>query len=509
MRVFLLKVCFFILGLLSWVDIQCVEPSEIHISTSINNTRANHFDCTLKSTIPDGWKLAKPPKVISNNDESQITITNSDQVTTLSKNNYESTFSLEFKDAPDNVDLCVEYFLCSDVCTIVTKDITIQLNSTFPQTNSSIWFFIFIGILGGLILNIMPCVLPVIFMKLRALKNADKSALLGSIVGNYTTFGLVALGLAILKISGETIGWGLHFQNIYFLEIITIIVFLLMLYSFGVIAVSPSMEISNTNYSAFVRNFISSIVTSIIAIPCTGPFLGTAAAFAIQGSISDMIVIFLAIATGFSAPYFISFISPKIVSFNLGKYSNIFKNIINTGIGLTFLWMFWLLASRISLIWIGVYLLAFALLWICFSKGFNKIAVGFCAVFCVIVVANDTSSIKSYSNVLQEVQTSVDKNEVVVFSISADWCLTCKYNNLRIFSNKEVSDIIKQYNVQVIHGDLTNKNDDLMKFIRSFGRVGIPFMIVYGPHAKSGILLNELPSVTDVTQAIKAAAGKK
>lgn len=511
MRVFFLKIVFFVVFLFFGVaDVSCVDSSEIHASVSISSANTNCFNCKLESVIPDGWKLSKPPKVINTNDTMQVAVTNNNQMTTHSKNSYESSFSLEFPDlnVPSSLSINVEYFLCSDACcTIITKELSIQIRSERTENNGNLLFFILIGILGGMILNIMPCVLPVIFMKLRALKNADKTALFGSIAGNYTTFSLIAVCLAILKVTGNTVGWGMHFQNIYFLKITTIVVFLLMLYSFGVITISPSMEMKNSTYSAFTSSFISSIVSSIIAIPCTGPFLGTAAAFAIQGSIRDMIVIFLAIATGFSAPYFLAFFTPKVASFNLGKYSNIFKQVINLGISLTFLWMFWLLASRLSLTWIGIYVVSFTALWACFSKGLYKLAVGIFSVFFVFAITCDASSIKPSANVLQEVRTLVNKNKTVVFTISADWCLTCKYNDLKIFSNEDVSKTVKQFDVQIVHGDLTEKSEELMKFIHSFGRVGIPFMIIYGPNAKSGILLDEMPSVADVIKAIETAAG--
>lgn len=510
MRVFFLKIVFFAAFLFGVADIRCVDSSEIHASVSITSANTNCFNCKLESIIPDGWKLSKPPKVINTDDTMQVAVTNNNQMTARSKNSYESNFSLELPDlnVPSSLSINVEYFLCSDACcTIITKVLPVQLKAGDSKTSGSLLFFILLGILGGMILNIMPCVLPVIFMKLRALKNADKTALFGSIAGNYTTFSLIALCLAILKITGNTIGWGMHFQNIYFLKITTIVVFLLTLYSFGVITISPSMEMKNSGYSVFTSSFISSIVSSIVAVPCTGPFLGTAAAFAIQGSVSDMIIIFLAIATGFSAPYFLAFFTPKVASFNLGKYSNVFKHIINLGISLTFLWMFWLLASRLSLAWIGIYVISFAVLWACFSKGLYKLAVGIFSVFFVFAITCDASSIKPSANVLQEVRTLVNKNKTVVFTISADWCLTCKYNDLKIFSNEEVSKSVKRFDVQIVHGDLTEKSEELMRFIHSFGRVGIPFMIIYGPNAKSGILLDEIPSVADVIKAIETAAG--
>ena len=196
-----------------------------------------------------------------------------------------------------------------------------------------------LALLGGLILNLMPCVLPVILMKMRSLVASNKKAAIwGTIICNYVSFCTFAIFLIFIKVTGESVGWGMHFQSLNFLKTVAVILFVLSLYSFEIISFPIAVQISESNnHRIFLENFISSIVASIIAIPCTAPFLGTAAAFAIQGSAMEMMLIFVSIATGFSLPYILALVIPISMPQGIGKYSRLVKTIANFGVFVTYL----------------------------------------------------------------------------------------------------------------------------------------------------------------------------
>ncbi len=498
---------FLFLFLVSFEVLATIEP-DIQLTTVVNKTDDTSLRCELTIRTPQGWKLSQPPEIQLQNPTKNIRVEYDNKVQQRGDNLYGLAVHVHGTSESINnkIDLNIECFLCGQVCTIVSKDFSISLNPV-ETVNYGFWMFVLFGFIGGLILNFMPCVLPVILMKLRMLKGASKVALFGSIAGNYATFGVLTFVVALLKISGEIVGWGLHFQNVFFLEIITIILFLLMLYSFEIITLFPSFEADISGKGLFFGNFLSAVVSSIIAIPCTAPFLGTAAAFAIQGSLTEMITVFFAIATGFTFPYFIALAVPKVKTFNFGRFSEAFKKIVNFGVAITFCWLFWLLSTRIEMWFAVVHLVFFIVLTLCFKKEWHKTAVAIIAAFGVLIGLVNVAKNETQNDVLQQVQTAVDANQTVLFNISADWCLTCKYNKINVLSSEKVKTALQKHNVVVIEGDLTRKNDELMHFIHKHNRVGIPFTIIYGRNARNGIVLNEIPSADEVAKAIEKAVG--
>ena len=505
MKAFLEKIFLVFAFLLMVLDVRGYEAAKAQVSATVNKIDETTWDCDLIIQPSQGWKLTKAPEISLSDEQETLVIKCDDKAEKIGENSYR--MHLQIKGTPRNsqVQLTVESFLCGDICTIVTEDVSVPLRPD-DSVNYGFWMFVLFGFVGGLILNFMPCVLPVILMKLRMLKGVSKTALAGSIAGNYATFGVLTAVLVALKISGETIGWGLHFQNVFFLEIITIILFMLTLYSFEIITLFPSFEADVSNRGLFFGNFLSAVVSSIIAIPCTAPFLGAAAAFAIQSSVAEMVTVFFAIATGFTSPYFIALAVPEVKAFNLGRFSEVFKKLVNFGVAVTFLWLFWLLSTRVEIWVVLAHVVFFVALAICFKKEMHKTAAAVIAAFGIFIGTVNIAKNDTQDNVLQQVQTAVDSNQTVLFNISADWCLTCKYNKLNVLSSEKVKAAIQKHNVIVIEGDLTRKNDALMKFIHWHNKVGIPFTIIYGRNAKDGIVLDEIPSADDVVTAIEKAS---
>ncbi len=508
MRACLNKICVFFLLLVILPEVRGNNAPNINITTAVTKIDDSSFNCELIINTAQGWKLTQAPEITLQNPKENIQLKYDSNVESLGDGQYRVNIS--FTGAPallrGKLGLSIECFLCGKVCTIVSKNFSVSLTPE-NTTDYGFWMFVLSGFIGGLILNFMPCVLPVILMKLRMLKGASKVALFGSIAGNYATFGVLTAVLVALKISGEIVGWGLHFQNVFFLEVITIILFLLMLYSFEIITLFPSFEANVSSKGLFFGNFLSAVVSSIIAIPCTAPFLGTAAAFAIQGSLAEMVTVFFAIATGFTFPYFIALAVPEVKTFNLGRFSDIFKKIVNFGVAITFCWLFWLLTIRIEVWLVIVHLAFFIVLTLCFKKEWYKTAVAIIAAFGVLIGVVNITQNETKNDVLQQVQRAVESNQTVLFNISADWCLTCKYNKLNVLASKKVKAAIQKHNVVVIEGDLTRKNNELMHFIHEHNRVGIPFTIIYSRNAKDGIVLDEIPSAEDVVKAIERAKG--
>lgn len=133
-----------------------------------------------------------------------------------------------------------------------------------------------------------------------------------------------------------------------------------------------------------------------------------------------------------------------------------------------------------------------------FLEQHNKIAV---LLLSGIMFLNISTNPENQEVKFTEVQNLVKQDNIVILNISADWCLSCKYNKLKFLSD-EVQNKIKENKIKIIEIDITKKNDKVMKFITKHARSGIPFTIIYGPKNKSGILLSEIPSVTEITKTI-------
>lgn len=449
MRVFITLFIAFFNCFLCLSEELSIPSCKVSISDKI--IRNNQYSCKLKIAAPDGWKFPQPPNISIKNSSDFVDIKK--EVSCSGKR--ECIFSISARSPqPRIMKLSIDSPICDKVCVLTNNCVDID----FGERNL-LFLYIILGFFGGLILNVMPCVLPVILMKLRAFKS--KIGLVGSICGNFASFFVVIAGLVGLKSAGTLAGWGMHFQSTSFLAVTAVVLFALTLYSFGIFHLNLSMTVKYSAKSIFWKNFISSTIATFVAIPCTAPFLGTAAAFAIQGTMFQLVCVFLAIATGFSFPYIFMLVFPLKIPDISGKIINIFDKIIGCGVLITFLWISWLLAQNLT--------------------------------------AQETNFEHTYKNV----QADIANNRIVMMNITADWCLTCKYNRRYVLNSEKVKEAIAKNNVKFVEIDITKKDDSVTQFLHEHKRVGIPFTIIYGPNAKDGVLLDETPSIEQVIRAIE------
>ncbi|MDR1375341.1 MAG: thioredoxin family protein [Holosporaceae bacterium] len=506
--------CVFFAMLLCFRAAAFVSP-DVDLSVEKEQIHAGTFRCSVILSLPRGWKLAQMPNISPLKLKNLKNFLCSEKYEKISDTVYKIYFFISVADRknPDNLlELTMDCSLCKDLCAIVSKNISLSFEyDTADQSEEtffsrSLCLFLLLGFVGGFLLNLTPCVLPVVLMKFRSLGRG--SAVWGSIAGNYLTFAAFAAFLAFLKAGGGILGWGLHFQNAIVLEIMAVYLFLLSLYSFGIITTAfPSFQIENVKRNAFWSNFFSSIIASAVAIPCTAPVLGTAAAFAIQGSIAEMCLVFFAIGTGFSVPYLLAFSLPFSIPSKISQFSGFFKKIIDCGVLITFLWVLYLLSYSLDQKAFLAHAITFALLAFLLARRCAKTAALLGIIFlCWSVDYLRSKEIsKDKVDVLSKVSSRLAEKRVVLFNITAVWCPTCHYNKYQILNDERVIRAMRDYDVEYLEGDMTHKNDELMQLIRNNHRVGIPFTIVYGPGAPKGILLGEMPSVPEVIEAIKKA----
>lgn len=483
MKYFAHKFAVLTIFFLIFFNVFSLKNDEIFINL-INFSEENK--AIFEIILPKGWKMAKAPNIRSQSADAKFNY--QENFEKIEENKYEVRCNLDTKKRDI---LKFKLFVCKDVCAFVHKDFIFIPEKPDIQY---LLLMIFFGFLGGLLLNVMPCVLPVILLKIRQMNS--KISIVYSLFGNYLTFLVLALILFILKLSGESVGWGFYFQNVYFLKSGIVLFFIMTLMSFDKLHFHINMNFEGFGDREILKHIFSSVITTLVAIPCTAPLLGTAAAFAIQESFFNMFLIFMAMATGFSTPYFFALFTK--ISFQDWFRKPILNTLINYGVLITMLWLFWVLARMISLLELGIVIAIFLISFVLITKKLNKFA--FLLLFSSILVNIPAKNIPETKK-FDEIYKLVSENHIVIVNITADWCLSCKYNKLK-FQTPQMSDKIRENHVRFIEIDITQKNDEVMNFIKRHSRIGIPFTIIYGPKNKQGIVLSEMPSISEITKTI-------
>ena len=346
----------------------------------------------------------------------------------------------------------------------------------------SILFFLFIAFIGGVVLNFMPCVFPVLSLKIYYVLSqqqeniSDKTIkrnFLATILGIIFSFFILSLLIVFLKKIGHNLGWGFQFQSPIFLFFMILILILFSLNLVDVFSIDIPIifkkflnRIINLNKksSEFFQNFFLGSFITILSTPCSAPFIGTAIGFAFVSPNQIIFLIFFCISLGLSSPYIILATKPQILSFlpKPGLWMRKFKYFLSLLLILTAIWL-----SKTLLIQINT-------------------------------ISNDSKNNNWINFDTIKLSELINENNIVFVDITADWCLTCFYNKKTVLDRKKVKNIFETYDVKKIRGDLTKPNREINKYINSFGRFGIPFNAIYSSSAPQGILLPEVLTVQNL-----------
>ncbi len=392
----------------------------------------------------------------------------------------------------------------------VYEEISFDPNS-LKQKSKQIIYFIFMAFLGGLILNLMPCVLPILSLKLYSFLNLAKDNANQMrydcfliVAGIITSFLFLALTVIFLKNFGETVGWGFQFQNHYFLIfiLILILIFSLNLLGFFEIVLPQNILYKINDFldsNSKSGHYFSGVFATLLATPCSAPFLGTAVGFSMGSSNHNIVIIFLTIALGFSFPYLCFIILPKIVKLfpKPGKWMNHFKFFLGLLMLLSFIWI----SNLFKINYLIIFLLTLLILFFSYLKKRDKFTMISSLLFIVInvLVFSDGFGLQKKKLVWENydkksLENHLNENKVVLVDVTADWCVTCQFNKMTTLNSSKVVDFLIKNDVEVIRADWTNKDKDILNFIKKYNRYGIPVNIVYGPKNKKGILLPEILS---------------
>jgi len=372
------------------------------------------------------------------------------------------------------------------------------------------------ALLGGVILNLMPCVFPVLSIKVLSLLNHARMGYrqrhmhgAAYAAGVLACFGAFAAIVLAFKAGGAELGWGFQFQSPVFVLLLAYLMFAVGLSQSGVIAVGSSLSrlgayAGNDSYG---MSFLAGALAAVVATPCTAPFMGAALGFAVGQPAHMLLAIFLALGLGLALPYLLLCYWPALLRFlpKPGAWMERLKQALAFPMYATAIWLVWVLAQQaganaVAAVLGGMLLIAFGA-WLLASSGRNwraatyavsiaaiagALALGVYFVNGAVPPAQATSANARYEAYtparLAELRS---QNRPVFVNLTAAWCITCLVNERVALERQNVIAAFDAANVAYLKGDWTHRDPAITDMLTKFGRNGVPLYVFYPPEPNS------------------------
>src|SRR5205807_334765 len=408
-----------------------------------------------------------------------------------------------------------------------------SFSATAQAPGRGIFTFLLFGFIGGIILNLMPCVLPVISLKIFGfIQQAGQSRQkilrsgIAFTIGIFAWFVALALLLIALKGAGRDVTWGgFQFTNAYFVLVLSVIVLVFALNLFGVFEISLSQSmtrglLSTTERKDLLGSFFQGVFATVLATPCSAPFLGTALGFAFSQPPAIILLMFVAIAAGMSAPYLLLCAQPAWLRFlpKPGPWMLHVKQFMGFLLLATLLFLLYVVGAQRGLdgiIWASCFLLIVSV--ICWMKGafFAPVASTRTRVIAALMMAvllaasgvyfiGEKFAFAKISNAgsqltgdwqaftPERLQTELIQGHTVFVDFTAAWCLTCKFNEASVLESAAVREAFQRHGIIKLKADWTNGDPVITKLLQQFGRPGVPLYVLYRGKSEEPIVFPEL-----------------
>ena len=406
------------------------------------------------------------------------------------------------------------------------KSLTTLTKQANSGDNISIFIAILFAFLGGLILNLMPCVLPVLSLKIMGFiqqagedKSKTKKHGLAFTLGVVFSFLALAGFLIALRAGGQYLGWGFQLQSPVFVVILCILLFLFGLSLFGVFEIGTSLT-SSENYiksTGYTGSFLSGVLATVVATPCTAPFMGTALGFAISQPAYVSLLVFTFLGLGMALPYVLLTNIPKLLKFvpKPGAWMESFKQFMGFLLMATVLWLIWVLSLQTGAEGV-LFLLASLIIasfggwiygrWGNISKAVKvrRSAQLISILFIIGALIFSISNIETKANTdsteinqgkihweaysPEKVEEAIKDGKPVFVDFTAAWCLSCQVNEKIAFGSKEVQQEFVDKNILALKGDWTNNDPVITKALANFGRNSVPLYVIYSKDQEPQLL---------------------
>lgn len=443
-----------------------------------------------------------------------------------------------------------------------------SVNATKPGLNSSylasgqapafngvvhhpnLFSYIALALMGGLILNFMPCVLPVIAIKiLSLLEQSDCKPMRVRMLGLAFAAGIISSFLALaglviaIQAAGHTIGWGFQFQYPPFVLAMAAIILVFALSLFGQFNISVNVgqnEVQQlSEKEGLTGTFFKGVLATILSTPCTAPFLGTALGFAFSQPWWTVLTIFFSVGLGMSSPYLLMTINPAWMKFlpKPGAWMEKLKEFFGFVLLATVAWLISILGSQVGVAGLvqSIYFLIAVALSVWFMSRFSDLTctatktkvvrtiavtvTGGALYFFILAQPNlfiaDNHSKQAESNrdsegwqpfTLSQLNSSLVSGKTVFLDFTAKWCLTCQVNEAAVLRSQSVQDKFKALHVVLLKADWTNQDKEVSELLRKFGRSGVPLYVIFpGKSPDRPIVLPEIIDIPLVLEKLDEA----
>jgi suppressor for copper-sensitivity B len=514
--------------------------SELPVALKLQPAIDSGYNFALAVDIQDGWELYGPDP--SNEGKSmKIKASSSVNVSTLQvhwpkadNDVYKGDVLIPLTAVPQHsteaisLDLIVEMVACNQVCVPLKYLVKSQTDSFIAQNNQNPYIetlsMLVLAILGGVLLNLMPCVLPIISIKAYSIINASikspaviRANFIFTSLGIITSFLILAIGVVVMRAAGNHFGWGFQFHNTYFLVVLILIMFIsamLLQDEIGMRlpAIMPTFMIIN-EYGA---SFMSGVLSTVLSTSCTAPLITPVVAYALTQDIASILAIYSCIGVGMASPFIILSIFPETLKKfpKPGVWMHHLKYAFSIMLLLAVVWLLYIMHQRlgvkITLITGGLLLLLKFILTRCSSY------VLWISALAVVLLMLITPKIITHQEALQEQNANkawehfskeklkeyLIQGEVVFVDVTADWCLLCKLNKSIILDNYGMIEFLKENRVKMMRADLTNPSPEIMEYLSENNRIAIPYNVIYGPHTPYRIVLSEILMPLEIKKAV-------
>jgi thiol:disulfide interchange protein/DsbC/DsbD-like thiol-disulfide interchange protein len=401
-----------------------------------------------------------------------------------------------------------------------------------------------LAFLGGLLLNLMPCVLPVLSLKLlsfvRQAQSSRRDTLLHGLVfaaGVVLSFWLIVGLLLALRAGGQYLGWGFQFQNPGVVVAVAVLFFLLGLNLFGVFELGVGLTGMGSKLQArqgWAGSFFSGFLATAVATPCTAPFMGSALGYALSQPATVVFAVFTALALGLASPYVVLAAIPALVKHipRPGRWMETLKHIMGFPLMGSVVWMGSVLAALsgpTSLVALLTALVVCGLAawmygrWAGLDRApVTRIVVS--AIAALLVVGSVLFAIRSSASTAvapatrvtssastgiawqpyspERVEELQKEGRPVFIDFSAKWCLTCQVNERVALRSKRVEQRFRELGIVALRADWTDRSEMIARAIASYGRAGVPLYVLYGKGAEQPVLLPEVLTPGIVLEAL-------
>ena len=418
---------------------------------------------------------------------------------------------------------------------------TAQQAGTMETETLTLGIALIFAFIGGLILNLMPCVLPVLSLKVMGLihhRQSNRAWVYGMIytAGILTTFALLASVILSFKSAGEVIGWGFQLQNPIFVGSIIALLILLSLHLFGLFEIGTALgRLQNlvAHKNGMVSTFFAGVLMTIVATPCTAPFMVGAIAYALTQEASTVYLVFSSMALGLAMPYIVLTAFPSLLKWlpKPGAWEITLKQILAFPVLITAWWLYTVLDIQVgsmqaTMVLLGAIILAFG----CWALGrfaemnssFKAKVFGYSVfvlslltyTYLLLDASNSTTNdgVTADGQYAEEINWQTWSKEVVdeavaqgrpVFvDFTAQWCITCKVNKKIALSSAETALLFEQKGVLPLVADWTKKDPVITAELNKYGHKGVPLYLYYPAGKTVPIILPQLLTPARIKEAL-------